>query len=121
MNRILQVASVFAAIVMVGSAAQAQFRMRPPQMSGIWNPVVGAGADYEVDRGNGNGKTTLEVAIVGKDSVNGKDAYWMEMSFTPPSGSGEMMMKSLYSRDGDDLVISHYIMQMAGRPPMELS
>src|SRR5579864_3424444 len=105
MNRILQVASVLAAVTMVGSAAQAQFRMRPPQMSGIWNPVVGSGADYEVDRGNGNGK----------------NAYWMEMSFTPPNGSGEMVMKSLYSRDGDDLVISHYIMQMAGRPPMELS
>jgi hypothetical protein len=117
MRRVLQVLSAFVALAMVGSVAHAQSRMRPPSIAGIWNPAVGSGATYEMDKGNG--KNTMEVAIVGKDSVNGKDAYWMEISFMPAGGEGEIVMKTLYYRDGDDMVITHRIMQMPGMPPME--
>jgi hypothetical protein len=118
MRRFLQVASALAAVTIIGGAAQAQFRMRPPSISGIWNPSVGSGAEYEMD--SERGKMTMQVAVVGKDTVDGKDGYWLETSFTPPNAPGEMVMKMFYYRETDDLVINHRIMQMSGRPPMEM-
>lgn len=63
---------------------------------------------------------TMQVAVVAKDTVDSKDGYWFETSFTPPNMPGEMVTKMFYHRDGDELVVSHPIMQMPGRPPMEL-
>jgi hypothetical protein len=108
-----------ATAVLFGGMAQAQFRMRPPAISGIWNPEVGSGAEYQIDRGGGK-TMTMQVAVVAKDTVDGKDGYWFETSFTPPNMSGEMVTKMFYYRDGDELVVTHPIMQMPGRPPMEL-
>ena len=53
--------------------------MRTPDMSGIWNPVVGAGGSYEMQ--SADGKTRhLDIFIAGKERVGGKDAYWMEIA-----------------------------------------
>ncbi|MGH9716496.1 MAG: hypothetical protein ACRD4R_07190 [Candidatus Acidiferrales bacterium] len=86
--------------------------------SGIFNPVVGGGAVYESDLGNGR-KTTLEMAIVGKQAVNGKDGYWIEvtMSGTP---MGDLVVKTLAVVTDGNLVTSKTIMQLPGRPPMEM-
>lgn len=118
MNRLMQFAVAFSAFALLGSAAQAQFRMRPPSISGVWNPVVGSGAEYEIN--SARGKMTLEVAVVSKDMVDGKEGYWLETSFAPPNMNGEMIVKMFYYRDGDDLVISHRVMQMPGGQPMEM-
>jgi hypothetical protein len=118
MKRLVQFGFAFAALAMLSLAAQAQFRMRPPSISGVWNPVVGSGAEYEMD--STRGKMTLEVAVVGKETVEGKDGYWLETSFAPPNMGGEMIIKMFYYRDGDDLVISHRIMQMPNGQPMEM-
>jgi hypothetical protein len=79
--------------------------------------VVGSGAAYEITTSEGR-KTNIEYAIVGKESVNGKDAYWMEWT-TSGMGSGQMVMKVLTAA-GDSGVTSRVIMQMPGRPPMEM-
>jgi len=92
--------------------------MRPSMPQGIFNPTVGSGAQYESTSQDG-AKTSLEYAVVGKDTVNGKDAYWLE--WTTSSGRmGEMVMKILISPDSSNGVTSRMIMQMAGRPPMEM-
>jgi hypothetical protein len=105
-------------VLAVAASAQMGMGMRPSMPQGIFNPTVGSGAQYESTSQDG-AKTSLEYAVVGKDTVNGKDAYWLE--WTTSSGRmGEMVMKILISPDSSNGVTSRMIMQMAGRPPMEM-
>jgi hypothetical protein len=68
---------LFVASLLVAAApVLAQMGMRPPQFSGVWNPVVGGGAVYEVSNAQG-GKSEISISIVGKEDVNGKTGYWM--------------------------------------------
>jgi hypothetical protein len=90
----------------------------PPQFSGVFNPVVGAGAAYEVT--TQDGKKNMEMAIVGRDTVDGKDAYWWEMAMSEPRAGGEMVFKTLLVMDGANTHSSKMIMQLPGRPPMEM-
>lgn len=88
-----------------------------PLPRGIFNPTVGSGAQYEVQP-NGKDKMTLEIEVVGKESVNGKDGYWLETAFN--SQMGQMTMKMLMVSDGTNATVEKMIMQMAGGPPMEM-
>jgi hypothetical protein len=112
-------AMVFAAsfLSMLGTAsAQMGMGMRQtPMPHGIFSPVVGTGAAYDITNTDGR-KSSVEYAIVGKESVNGKDAYWME--FTTNGGSGTVIMKMLTSVG--EATASRVIMQLPGRPPMEM-
>jgi hypothetical protein len=112
-----------AAIVCYGLQApvRAQMGMHRPDLSGVFHPVVGAGAVYSVEMQGGAQKSTMEIAVVGKEQVNGKDGYWIEMGFADPRSGGMMYMKSLTVVDGQNMVTSRMIMQMAGQPPMEMS
>lgn len=99
--------------------AGAQMGFGPPKIpSGIFNPVVGAGAVYEMQAGN-EPKRTMELAIVGKETVNGKEGYWIEftMSGTP---MGDIVAKVLDVMTDGKLITSKMIIQMPGRPPMEM-
>jgi hypothetical protein len=106
---------VFAAI-----SASAQMGMRgPTQLRGVWNPIVGSGAAYEMQSQNGQ-KSGMEFDIVGKDSVGGKDAAWMEMTMSNPRMGGDMVIKELVQFDASQMQTSRVIMQFPGRPPMEM-
>ncbi len=98
--------------------AGAQMFGRTQIPRGVFNPVVGAGAEYEL-QGDSGKKTTMDFAIVGKESVEGQDGYWMEftVSGTP---MGEMVIKMLAMVTDGNMVMSKTIMQMPGRPPMEM-
>jgi hypothetical protein len=105
-------------LVLLASAASAQMgRFSQPHVMGFWNPVVGEGAEYEMQTAKGD-KSNMQITIVGKDSVDGKDAFWYETSFN--RGNGQMIMKQLMVLNGPDTQISRMIMQMPGRPPMEM-
>lgn len=88
-----------------------------PAMRGIFNPVVGSGGEYEMT--TDKGKTVMEISVVGKESVDGKDGYWFEMAIANAS-MDQMISKSLTVLDGQDTVVSRMIMQMGSRPPMEM-
>jgi len=111
---------LFTAVCLLGAGtANAQMGMgmrQSPMPRGVFSPVVGSGARYEVASAEGR-KAEVEYAIVGKDSVNGADAYWLE--FTVNSGdSGTIIMKLLTAVNQP--TASRVIMQMPGRPPMEM-
>ena len=89
-----------------------------PAMRGIFNPVVGSGGQYEMTTEKGS-KMVMEIAVVGKESVDGKDGYWFEMTMSN-SPMGQMITKTLTVLDGQDTVVSRMIMQMPNRPPMEM-
>lgn len=109
------------------STAQMGMGMRPPSIAGVFNPVVGSGASYNIVSKNGR-DMALEIAVVDKES----GGYWIEMTMnmsqSPNSSqmsgmpmSGPNYMKELVVRQGDDLVVQKVIMQMQGRPPMDMS
>ena len=106
-------------VAMTTGLASAQMGMHAgPAMRGIFNPVVGSGGQYEVTTEKGD-KMVMEIAIVGKDSVDGKDGYWFEMTMSNTQ-MGQIVTKTLTVVDGQDTVVSRIIMQMANRPPMEM-
>jgi hypothetical protein len=88
--------------------------VRPPEMPGVFQPVVGAGATYRVVTAH-NPEIQFTYAIVGKEDAG----YWMEIRTGTPKG--DVVMKQLMSvaSDGKPHVI-RMIMQAAGQPPMEL-
>jgi hypothetical protein len=110
-------ALAFAAIAGAQGGAMGGMMGRGPQPRGLFNPIVGSGAQYEVQP-NGKDKMTMEIDVVGKESVNGKDGYWFETALNSPMG--EMMMKMLMISDGTNATVEKMIMQMAGQPPMEM-
>ncbi len=104
-------------LAILATPANAQMGMRQRSLpSGVFNPVVGSGAAYDVQPPSGP-KTSIEYTIVGKESVDGKDGFWMEWT-TNAGGMGEMVMKVLIVPGSTSA--QKVIMQMAGRPPMEM-
>jgi hypothetical protein len=120
--KLKQLATVLFAMLTMAFPLAAQMGMgmgRVPTLSGVWRPVVGTGANYEMTKPDGT-KSQLEITIVGKEDVDGKPAYWMEMSFVDPRTSQPMYMKSLTTVSENNVVSSRMIMQMPGMDPMEM-
>lgn len=93
--------------------------MLGPQPRGIFNPIVGSGAQYEIQRGAADSKKmTMEIAVIGKEMADGKDGYWLETEANTPVG--DMVMKVLTVQDGGNTSVTRIIMQMAGRPATEM-
>jgi hypothetical protein len=106
-------------LTIAAATASAQMGMGMRQRSlpsGLFNPVVGSGAAYDVQTAGGQ-KTSIEYAIVGKESVDGKDGFWMEWT-TAAGPMGQMVMKVLIVPGATSA--QKVIMQMAGHPPMEM-
>ncbi len=95
---------------------------RAPQPRGFFNPVVGSGAVYEITSSGRDGQKTIttEVDVVGKESVDGKDGYWFESTVSNTQMGGDIVMKMLIVPDPNSTGPAKMIMQMPGRPPMEM-
>lgn len=91
---------------------------RPPSMPGVFKPVVGSGAQYEMD--SKSHKTDIAWAVVGHEDVNGSPGYWMEIRMDSPEAGGEMVMKQLMVLSTSQPEIKRMIMQSPGHPPMEM-
>jgi len=100
------------------AAAQRGMNMGPPEFRGVFNPVVGSGAAYQVD--GRTGKSEIEIALVGKEDVAGKQGYWMEMGVNSPQAGGQMYMRTLMVIDGKNASVTRMIVQPPGSGPMEM-
>jgi hypothetical protein len=100
------------------AVSQVSMSMRPPEFRGIFNPVMGSGAAYEMT--NNSGKTELELTIVGKEEVNGKPGVWLEMGASLPQG-GEAYVKNLLVIEGKSATSSRVVIQMAGQGPVDVT
>jgi hypothetical protein len=115
-----------AAILAGGVVAAAQ--MHGPGMMGggasafrgIWSPVVGEGAEYQMTGPNEPNPTSITIAIVGKEDVDGATGYWMEITTQDPRSGGPMYMKSLTVVSNGNTQTTKMIMQMGGEQPMEM-
>lgn len=100
-----------AAILLTTSAASGQFMGRTPSMAGVFAPVVGEGAAYEVTTAKDNKKTQMEMAITGKEEVEGRPAYWMEYTVSGmPQGGGTSKM--LVSLNGEQTATMRMVTRM---------
>ena len=91
----------------------AQFGMRSPTISGVFHPVVGNGAAYEM-KGHDPGAKDIEMAVVGKEDYEGQTGYWLETSFQDPRG-GMGAMKTLMVMEGPNPGAKRMIMMMNGQ------
>ena len=89
-----------------------------PRLLGEFKPVVGSGAQYQMTAQNRT--MSFAYVIVGQEDVEGSAGYWMEIRSENPGMPGEMVMKQLIVTGGDKPQIKRMIMQMPGRPPMEM-
>lgn len=107
------------AVLTLAAPLGAQMAMRAPDLRGIWHPVVGSGAAYDMTGRDGK-KSSMELTIVGKEQVDGKDAYWMEFSVADPRSGGQVYAKNLMSVGDNGMVSLKMVFQPAGQPPMEM-
>ncbi len=96
--------------------AAAQMGMSAPDFAGVFTPVVGSGAAYEMTREAGE-STPFEISVVGKEG----SAYWIEYSMKQPHTDATVYLKNLTERQGDDVIMKRSILQAPGRPPMDMS
>ena len=89
---------------------------KKPAIADIFKPVVGSGAVYETERGQK--KSTIEMSVVAQETVDGKDAYWLEFGHSDPRSGGMAYGKMLVTKD--DFQFHRMIFQQPGQPPMEL-
>jgi hypothetical protein len=124
MNKLMMAAAAAAlCTLLTGGYAKAQGPMgmggmQQPAIRGIFSPKVGEGADYEMDRTDG-GKIPFELSIVGKESVNGKDGYWMETTMDDPK-NGQVVAKMLLVVDGANSHAEKMVVMVPGRGAMSM-
>jgi hypothetical protein len=116
--RLKQIIVMLATVALAIPLAAQMFGPKVPTLSGIWHPVVGTGAAYEVTK-EGK-KSAIELTIVGKEDVEGKTAYWMEMGMTDPRTSQLMYAKNLMSVSDSGITSTRMVMQVPGQDPMEM-
>jgi len=97
--------------------ADQYFRAHPPAFSSLWNLVVGSGAEYQVHCSYGT-ECLVDLSIVGQETVDGKSAYWMEISTRHPNSDHEFINKALFYLHGKNIVFPSAITQLPGHPPM---
>jgi hypothetical protein len=97
--------------------AAAQMQLAQPDFRGVWSPVVGAGAAYQVD--TTSRKMQIELTVVGKEDVSGKPGFWLEIA-TSPNGTDQTYVKNFMVLDGKSASIARMIIQPPGRGPIEM-
>ncbi len=104
------------AIVNLAHAQMGMDIFKRPSITKAFHPVVGKGAAYLSSNKDGGTRNT-EIGVVGKDSAEGKDGFWMEFVSTA-NGGKEMVGKVLITTD--DLQFHRMIFQQPGQPAMEM-
>lgn len=90
----------------------------PPAMPGMFKPVVGSGAQYQMTSKDHNSE--FSYAVVGQEQVGSQQGYWLEIRTTDGKTPGETVMKQLVVINASHPEIKRMIMQPAGQPPMEM-
>lgn len=113
-----------AALLSVAGITWAQFGGRgtmeqaAPPMWGEFKPTVGAGSEYQLTGKDRN--TNFTMLVVGKETVDGAEGYWMEQRFEGGGMPGEMVQKQLIVMQDGKPDIKRMIMQPPGQQPMEM-
>jgi len=88
-----------------------------PELRMYWNPEVGAGAVYEVTAGDGK-KHNEEYVILSASTIDGKKAYWLQITVDSPAIKGNAVEKALVIPDG--FQVRKVIGQLPGMSAMDM-
>jgi len=88
-----------------------------PAIMKVFHPVVGKGAQYQSNSTTGGINRMEELALIGKDTVDGKDAYWMQMVNVDSNGKS-VGGKALITVA--DFQVHRMIMDVPGQGLMEM-
>jgi hypothetical protein len=121
MKRCWFVLAFLAALTLVtpqpASAQMGMDMFKRPAIAKVFHPVVGKGAVYLDTDKDGKTTRTTEIAIVGKDSFEGKEGFWMQIYSTDPQGKA-FVGKSLITPG--DFQFHRMIVQPPGQQAMEM-
>jgi hypothetical protein len=119
MKRMMGAALLLLGLVMPVRAQMGMDLFRKPTIAKAFHPVVGKGAEYETTSQRNGGTRThmMELGVVGKETVNGKDAYWMQF-VSSDEKQQNMVGKSLITPD--DFEFHRIIVQIPGQGAMEM-
>jgi hypothetical protein len=121
MKRCWFVLAFLAALTLVtpqpSSAQMGMDMFKRPAIAKVFHPVVGKGAVYLDTDKDGKTTRTSEIAIVGKDSFEGKEGFWMQIYSTDPQGKA-FVGKSLITPG--DFQFHRMIVQPPGQQAMEM-
>ncbi len=119
MKRMTWGVALLLALVLPARGQMGMDLFRKPTIAKAFHPVVGKGAEYETtsQRSGGTRTHTMELSVVGKDTVDGKDAYWMQFASTDDKQQ-TMVGKSLITPD--DFEFHRIIVQIPGQGAMEM-
>jgi hypothetical protein len=118
-----QVGYVLAAMLLaaVPSAVAQGNPMDSPQLRlmirKFWNPVLGSGEVYRSEDKSGPG-STVQLVVVGQETVEGKQGYWLELAMNVPEMGGTAYAKDLFV-PGEETP-RRVIMQIPGEAAMEV-
>jgi hypothetical protein len=120
-KRLIPALSLVVVSFSLPSSVRAQMGMdmfKKPSFTKVFNPVVGKGAEYQtIKTDSKTTPQTTQMFIVGKESVDGKDGYWMEIVTTTEKG-GNFVGKMLFTKD--DFQFRRMVIQVPGQGAMEM-
>lgn len=121
MSRISAMLMCLGLCLLSGISSRAQMGMNifeKPTIASLFHPVVGGGAVYQDTRRSApnDPPTTEELSIVAKDTVDGKEAYWMEVARAEKKGT--MYAKVLITKD--DFQFHRMVFQQPGQQATEM-
>lgn len=114
----LVLAAVFLGFLTTANAQLGSNWFSKPAIAEVVNPVVGRGAQYQTTRKSDSKPETQEMFVVGKEAVNGKEGFWLEMAHQGRGDAGMSYTKILFTRD--DFQFHRMIMQQPGQQAMEM-
>jgi hypothetical protein len=107
---------LFVACVPVVAQMGMEMFHRPALMK-VFHPVVGKGAQYQSTSTSGGSSRMEELSVIGKETVDGKDAYWLQMVNVDAKGAttgGKMLLTV------DDFQFHRMIIDVPGQGLMEV-
>jgi hypothetical protein len=120
-KRLIPALSLVVVSFSLPSSVRAQMGMdmfKKPSFTKVFNPVVGKGAEYQtIKTDSKTTPQTTQMFIVGTESVDGKDGYWMEIVTTTEKG-GNFVGKMLFTKD--DFQFRRMVIQVPGQGAMEM-
>jgi len=89
-----------------------------PTIGEVVNPVVGKGGQYQITASGQNAPEVQEFTVVGKESVDGKDGFWLEMMHQGKTDASTGYAKILFTKD--DFQFHKIVFQQPGRQAMAM-
>lgn len=105
----------------IASPAQLDFNVfQKSAIASVFHPVVGQGAVYQITRTSAPNEapTNEEISAVAKDSAEGKDGFWIEISRQSKNAGGITYVKMLITKD--PFQFRRMVMQAPGQQAMEM-